>query len=232
MTIADEKLTGEIAKNVVELRKLLRKSPSLDAKPPAGAIVLFDGSSMDAWEKGTMDDRKLIKASTQKGTGHAAGPNTRKKFENFVLHVEFREPFTPSARGQGRGNSGVYLQNRYEIQVLDSFGLRHGNSTAVGDVCGEIYKKVAPSVNMTFPPLSWQTFDIDFTQAKFGADGKKSANAIVSVTHNGVLIIDKKEIDAKTGPLGDPDDASPGALMLQDHGYPVYFRNIWLVEKK
>lgn len=231
-SIGNDLLTGGEDKKNFELKKTVRKSLTLEAKAPPGAVVLFDGKNMDAWENGTMDERKLIKASTQKGTGHTVGPFTKQKFTDFTMHVEFVMPFTPSARGQGRGNSGVYLQNRYEIQVLDSFGLRHGKTSVVGDTCGEIYKKIAPSVNMTFPPLSWQTYDVEYSAAKFDSKGAKTQNAIVSLRHNGVLTIDKQEITGTTGPLGDKDVSTAGAIMLQDHGYPVFYRNVWLVEKK
>ena len=200
----------------MELRHIVRESPTLGAKPPESGLVLFDGSNADAWTNGHMDERKLL----------AGGTKSKQKFGDFTLHVEFRIPFKPTARGQARGNSGVYLQDRYEVQVLDSFGL-NGESNE----CGGIYSKIKPRVNACFPPLSWQTYDVDFEAARFDADGKKTKNAIVTVRHNGILIHDHVEIPGSTGG-GQKETADPGPIQLQGHGNPVFFRNIWIVEKK
>lgn len=195
--------------------KTSRTSPTLGAKPPRGAIVLFDGKNADEWEGGHLDNRGLL----------AAGTTSKRKFQNFTLHAEFLLPFKPLGRGQDRGNSGVYLQDRYEVQVLDSFGLKGENNE-----CGGIYTKGKPAVNMCLPPLVWQTYDIDFEAAKFGADGKKLKNAVATVKHNGVVIHDRFEINGPTGG-GKPEAPTPGAIQLQGHGNPVFYRNIWLVEK-
>jgi hypothetical protein len=200
----------------MELHHIFRESPTLGAKPPADAIVLFDGSNADAWTNGHMDERKVL----------AGGTKSKQKFGDFTLHVEFRTPFKPTARGQGRGNSGVYLQDRYEVQVLDSFGLNGENNE-----CGGIYSKIKPRVNACFPPLSWQTYDVDFEAARFDADGKKTKNAIATVRHNGILVHDHVEIPGSTGG-GQPEKAEPGPIQLQGHGNPVFFRNIWIVERK
>jgi hypothetical protein len=133
----------------------------------------------------------------------------------------------PKASGQGRGNSGVYLQNRYEVQVLDSFGLKGENNEA-----GGIYSKHKPRVNMAFPPLTWQTYDIDFMAARWDAEGEKTANARITVRHNGVLVQDNVEIDKETTSAGMKDGPGPGPIQLQNHGNPVAYRNIWIVEKK
>jgi hypothetical protein len=159
------------------------------------------------------------------GTLLAAGCKTKKKFGDYMMHCEFILPFKPLGRGQGRGNSGVYMQDRYEVQVLDSFGLAGENNE-----CGGVYTKARPSVNMCFPPLVWQTYDIDFRAAKFDADGKKVKNANLTVRHNGVLIHDQLEIDGPTGG-GQPETAEPGAIQLQGHGNPVFYRNVWIAEK-
>jgi 3-keto-disaccharide hydrolase len=197
------------------MNKVTRKSPTLGAKPPSGAIVLFDGTNTDAWQGGHIDDQHRL----------AAGTKTKRDFHNFTLHVEFMTPFKPAGRGQGRGNSGVYLQDRYEIQVLDSFGLKGENNE-----CGGIYSQVKPKYNMCFPPLTWQTYDIDFQEAQFDASGKKTKNAVVAVKQNGVVIHDHQEIKSSTGG-GKREGREGGAIQLQGHGNPVFYQNVWVVEK-
>jgi hypothetical protein len=197
------------------LRRVERQSPTLGAAPPQGAKVLFDGADLSAFADAKLDPRGFL----------ASGARTRDAFESFTLHVEFRTPFMPDARGQFRGNSGVYLQNRYEIQVLDSFG-----QMSETDDCGAIYEQRAPDRNMTFPPLAWQTYDVEFEAARFDASGAKTAPAVVTVRHNGVLVHDQVELAGPTG-RGDPEAPSPGPLVLQDHWNPVVFRNVWLVPK-
>ncbi len=202
---------------VAELKKVERKSPTLGASAPAGAIVLFDGSSADKFEKGTLVEGNLLGATNCE---------SKMKLGDHRLHIEFRTPFMPKATGQGRGNSGVYIQGRYECQVLDSFGLDGKNNE-----CGGIYSQKEPAVNMCFPPLAWQTYDIDFTAAKYDSTGKKTANARASIKHNGVAIYENLELAAET-PGFHKEGPGPDSLFLQDHGNPVAFRNIWVVEKK
>jgi hypothetical protein len=155
----------------------------------------------------------------------ATGCVSKHAFGDHSLHVEFRTPFMPESRGQARGNSGVYVQGRYEVQVLDSFGLEGADNE-----CGGIYKQSRPNVNMCFPPLSWQTYDIDFTAAKYDDAGKKTANARITVKHNGVVIHDNLELTAST-PGYRPEGPGKLGLFLQNHGNPVAFRNIWAVDK-
>lgn len=153
---------------------------------------------------------------------------SRKKFTDFELHLEFRTPFMPAARGQGRGNSGVYLQGRYEVQVLDSYGLEGRDNE-----CGGIYKVGAPLVNMCAPPLQWQTYDMTFYAPRFDEDGSKTENARLTVLHNGVKIHNDIEIPEPTGAAWDRVDdnlSQPGGIALQDHGNPVQYRNIWVLE--
>ncbi|WP_425616329.1 DUF1080 domain-containing protein [Anatilimnocola sp. NA78] len=216
-TIKDGTLTvvhGD--KKVAEIKKTERKSPTLGAKPPEGAKVLFDGTTADNFKNG-----KLVE-------GNLLGPTnceSNAKFGDHSFHIEFRTPFMPGARGQQRGNSGVYLQSRYELQVLDSFGLDGKNNE-----CGGIYTVAVPNVNMCLPPLAWQTYDIDFTAAKY-ENGKKVENARATIKHNGVVI--HENLDLKDGTPGRAKEGPEAlGLFLQDHGNPVAFRNIWVVEKK
>lgn len=197
------------------LKRIERKSPTEGSAPPSGAVVLFDGNTAEAFTKGQIVMKNLL----------AADAASRQTFGDHLLHLEFRVPFKPEARGQGRGNSGVYLQNRYELQILDSFGFETGQ-----DECGGIYSIAAPSVNMSFPPLTWQTYDVDFTAARFDQEGKKLRNARVTVRHNGVVIHDDLELSHGT-PGRAPEGPLPDALYLQGHGDPVVFRHIWVVPK-
>lgn len=216
--IANGTLEGTDADgNSWTLKKTERTSPTLGAKPPAGAFVLFDGTSVEAWQGGKLDAHGFLHCGTK----------SNQSFGDCTIHVEFRTPFMPAARGQGRGNSGVYVQDRYEVQVLDSFGLAGKNNE-----CGGIYTVAAPRVNMAFPPLSWQTYDIDFESAKYDAAGAKTAPARMTVRHNGVLIHDRVEVGKATGSAGRKEGAETGPIALQNHGNPVFFRNIWVVEKK
>jgi len=204
-------------KQLGTLKKVERESPTLGAKPPEGAIVLFDGKITDAWEKGKMTDDGLLMQGTQ----------TRQKFFSGTLHVEFLLPYEPKERDQGRGNSGVYAQGRDEVQVLDSFGLEGKNNE-----CGAIYGIAEPIVNMCFPPMVWQTYDIEFTTAKW-ENGKKVSNAVFNlVRHNGVVVHKDQEVTKGTtaAPVG--DNPEPGPVYLQDHGHQVRFRNIWFVPAK
>jgi hypothetical protein len=203
-------------KTVAELKKVERKSPTLGARPPKEAIVLFDGSNTAAWDNGKLVEEKLLGAT---------GASSKRKFGDHLLHIEFRTPFMPAARGQGRGNSGVYIQSRYECQVLDSFGLEGEDNE-----CGGIYSIARPAVNMCFPPLSWQTFDIDFTAARYNDKGDKTKNARVTIKHNGVVIHEDLELPHGT-PGRHPEGPRPDSVFLQEHGNPVAFRNIWVVEK-
>jgi hypothetical protein len=195
--------------------------------PPKGAIVLFDGKTLDAWVSRN-DPKKPASWTLVDGGGmqvQGGDIMTKQTFGgHFKLHVEFRVPYMPKATGQARGNSGVYLQGRYEVQVLDSYGL-----DSKADDCGAIYGIAKPLVNACKAPTVWQSYDIDFHAPKF-TDGKKSEPGRVSVVHNGIKIHDDVKLtkdNTTAGRGGDP--SSPGPILLQDHGNPVQYRNIWLV---
>ncbi len=196
------------------LQRQQRRSLTEGAAPPANAIVLFDGKNTDRWKNAKITADGLLDN----------GAETKEAVQNFTLHAEFRIPYMPYARGQGRGNSGFYLQRRYEVQVLDSFGLE----LQFND-CASLYRFKAPDLNMSFPPLSWQTYDIDFTAPKFDAAGKRTAKGRITVRHNGVVVHNNLELDNKTGG-GSAEGPNPLPILLQNHGNPVHFRNLWLVD--
>ena len=218
LTIKDGVLTAtkDDGKVVGTLKKVDRKSPTLGMKPPAGAVVLFDGKTPENFKGGRMTpDGLLMEGATSKQT-----------FGSHTIHIEFLTPFKPQARGQGRGNSGFYAQGRYEVQILDSFGLEGRDNE-----CGGIYSIGPPKVNMCLPPLCWQTYDVDFTAAEY-KDGKKVKNGRITVKHNGVVIHKDVELTHATAAAPVREGRESGPVFLQNHGNPVRFRNIWVVEKK
>lgn len=197
------------------LQPLYRYSLTAGAPPPPGSIVLFDGRSTERLKNAKVTERGLLQV----------GAETVDSFRDFILHVEFKTPYMPLARGQARGNSGIYLQKRYEVQVLDSFGLEPQNNEA-----GGLYRFKAPDLNMSFPPLSWQTYDIHFQAARFDDAGVKTAPARITVWHNGVIIHNNVALENKTGG-GSPEGPQPLPILLQNHGNPVEFRNVWIVDR-
>jgi len=212
-------LTGEDGRNST-LPRIERTSPSLGAKPPKEALVLFDGGSAEQWENG----------KSEKGCLLATGCTSKQRFGDYTLHLEFRTPYMPLARGQGRGNSGVYHSGRWETQVLDSFGLEGEDNE-----CGGIYSVSKPRLNMCLPPLAWQTYDVEFTAAKFDASGKRAAWPRITVRLNGVPVHEDLELAkdfTTSAPITKPLDGPEGPVFLQDHGNPVVFRNIWIVPGK
>jgi hypothetical protein len=215
--ISDGKLSGtfkgELGEGTLEGALANPVSPTLGAKPPANAIVMFDGKPSDKWE----DFKWKI---TPEGSMVVSGGDisAKDKLANYELHVEFKTPFMPEAEGQGRGNSGVYLQNRYEVQVLDSFGL----FPLKDNDCAGIYSVKAAEVNACLPPGVWQTYDITFVQ------GSGKDLPTVTVVHNGVTVMEKVQIPASIAEKGTGGaQLSGGFLRLQDHGNPVEYRNIW-----
>ncbi len=232
--LQEGKLTGtaDMFRNVVddsnfEMKKVERKSPTLGTRPPQGTLVLFDGSSTDEWTDAKFVDGKLLDN----------GATSKRVFQSMQLHVEFRLPFMPTAQGMDRSNSGLYIKD-WEIQIGDTFGWtpenRQFERLSLQGLCGSLMKMAVPRLNMCFPPLSWQTFDVDFDAAEFDNTGHKIKPAMMTVRHNGVLVFDRY-VMSTVPPGGSPDRsvekvASP--ILLQAHGNPVHFRNIWVREKK
>ncbi len=197
--------------------------PTLGAKPPAGATVLFDGSGLEGWtgyaDGGGTANWPVADEILTVGKGPIA---FLKPVGSYKLHLEFNVPYMPDQTGQGRGNSGVYIHGRYEVQVLDSYGLK-----AQDNDCAAIYKQHAPKVNACLPPLRWQSYDITFHAPRLDGD-KVAKKARITVVHNGVTVIDDAEIEPTPGGTDVENQAEGAALLLQDHGNPVQFRNIWI----
>ncbi|HOX39259.1 MAG TPA: DUF1080 domain-containing protein [Candidatus Brocadiia bacterium] len=228
-TISKERFSGSLsgkATGSFDLKPVKRSSPTMNMPPPAGAIVLFDGKSLDEWQQpdGQPARWKLVDGAMEvvPGTGSII---SKKQFGDQKVHVEFRSPYMPDCAGQARGNSGVYLQGQFEVQVLDSYGLY-----GYDNECGGIYKVAEPLVNMCFPPTQWQTYDIEFTAPRYDAGGNRTEDARITVFHNGVKIHENIKVGGTTT-AGMGGALSPrGGLYLQDHGNTVQYRNIWAVE--
>lgn len=203
-----------------------RTSPTLGQRPPQGAVVLLpyvpdQPTNLNEWQNTNwllMNDGSM---RVNNGDNR-----TKREFGDFKLHIEWMAPLMPKDRGQGRGNSGVYLQERYEVQVLDSFGLDSKDNDA-----GGIYQVSKPKVNASLPPGVWQTYDITFRAPRFNADGTLAKPANATVVHNGITIHENLDIPKPTGG-GAEGNVAKGVFKLQDHGNPVRFRNIWVQELK
>ncbi|HET6423044.1 MAG TPA: DUF1080 domain-containing protein [Planctomycetaceae bacterium] len=206
--------TDSSGRHIGYLQPMHRYSLMTGARPPAGAVILFDGR----------DTSKLKNAKVTNGLLQI-GAETVDSYRDFYLHAEFKTPYMPHAKGQARGNSGFYLQKRYEVQVLDSFGLESQFNDAAA-----LYRFKAPDLNMSFPPLSWQTYDIDFTAARFDDAGKRTQKARITVRHNGVVVQNNLELENKTGG-GSQEGPNALPILFQNHGNAVEFRNIWLLDR-
>ncbi|MBI1927256.1 DUF1080 domain-containing protein [Candidatus Poribacteria bacterium] len=200
-----------------------------DEKPvpaPKGAIVLFDGKSLSDWTHTNGRPATWTLADGMMEVNIGSGDiQTKQQFGDFELHLEFWLPLMADKTSQARANSGVFLQGRYEIQVLDSYN----NETYAKGECGAIYGLKSPDVNAARPPDHWQTYDVTFRAARFDAGGKKTENARVTVVWNGVKIHDNVEVEKPTG--GGTEEDKRGPLRLQDHGNKIRYRNIWIVPK-
>ncbi len=194
--------------------------------PPESAVVLFNGSDLSNW---TSRDGGAPGWAVEDGV-MAVVPRTgdimtTERFTDHFLHLEFMTPDMPEATGQAKGNSGVFLQGRYEIQVLDSYGIA---VPGMGD-CGAIYNQFAPLVNACKPPLEWQSYDVIFRAPRLNDDGEIVENTRVTVLQNGLVILNNVILSGTTGANIGGGVGDPGPLLLQDHGNLVKFRNIWAI---
>jgi hypothetical protein len=197
-----------------QIAKIVRVSPTFDMLPPWSAKTLFNGYDAEQFVGGRISRDGWLMQGTE----------FKERFQDYTLHIEFMLPYMPRARGQSRGNSGVYLQSRYEVQILDSFGLEGAENE-----CGALYKFKRPDANMCYPPLTWQTYDIVFNSPRFAADGSKLSNAHITVYQNGVAVHHNVDLFRKTGG-GAQEGPDLLPIKLQDHDSPVRFRNIWIID--
>lgn len=200
---------------------------------PSDAIVLFDGTNLELeWTNGqggkpewTVADGAM---TVKKGTGII---KTKRTFEDYQLHIEWRSPAEVVGESQGRGNSGVFMQGIYEVQILDNYN----NRTYRNGQAGSIYKQHPPLVNACKAPGVWQTYDIIYTAPRFNDDGiTYFTPPTITVIHNGVVVQNNVKMRGPTEYIGIPEYTvkkhGPGSIILQDHGNPVSFRNIWIRE--
>lgn len=197
---------------------------SIPSTPPANAVILFNGKDLNNWHQRN-GQPATWKVEDGVMTVVKGDIMTQETFLDFYLHLEFRTPDMPEATGQAKGNSGVYLQGRYEIQVLDSYGIKIPGK---GD-CGAIYNQFAPLVNACKPAMEWQTYDVIFRAARLDAAGKVAEPVRLTVLQNGQVIHNNIQLPGVTGGAIDEKEGTPGPLLLQDHGNPVQYRNIWVV---
>lgn len=204
-------------------------TPGQGMQPPSDAIVLFDGSDLSKWQQDGQAAQWIVEngfMTVKAGTGSI---ETKQGFGSVQLHVEWRAPKPARGEGQDRGNSGIFLHNRYEVQVLDSYK----NKTYSNGMAGSIYKQYIPGVNASRKPGEWQSYDIIFIAPEFNSDGSLESPARMTVFWNGILVHHDVELKGPTVYIGHPeyeayDPVAP--ISLQDHDHPVSYRNIWLRE--
>jgi hypothetical protein len=205
-------------------------TPGIGSAPPSDAVVLFDGRDFSKWQhlkgdsvKWRLEDGAM---TVVRKTGNIA---TRRAFGDCQLHIEWRTPAKVEGESQGRGNSGIFLQGRYELQVLDSYD----NRTYSNGQAGSMYKQAIPLVNACRKPGEWQAYDVVYDAPRFAEDGTVQKPAFITVLQNGVLVLNHFELKGPTEYIGIPKYKKHGLkepLMLQDHGNPVSYRNIWIRE--
>lgn len=206
-----------------------RRKDEATAPSEAAAVKLFSGSESDLtanWVRRGSPEAPRWQAVDGVMKVRGGDIQTKEEFGDFQLHVEFKVPLVESAKlgSQGRGNSGVYLQGRYEIQVLDSYGVESPGSGQ----CGGLYNQAAPLVNACKPPREWQSYDIVFRSARVDNAGAITEKPRATVFQNGILIHNNQQINGPTHNKNAPDSGAPGPIILQDHGHPVEYRNIWI----
>ena len=205
-------------------------TPGAGSAPPSDAIVLFDGTDLSAWQHADGRDAEWsVAGGAMTVTPKSGDIQTRQGFGDVQLHIEWATPSVVEGEDQGRGNSGVFLQGLYEVQVLDSYN----NRTYSNGQAASLYKQHIPLVNASRAPGEWQSYDIVFEAPRFSADGAVERPAYITVFHNGVLVQNHVELKGPTVYRGKPEySAHPDRLpiMLQDHSNPVRYRNIWVRE--
>lgn len=203
--------------------------PGIGSTAPSDAIILFDGKNLTEWInlKGEVSkwDVKDGVATVVKGAGDI---KTKKTFGDMQLHIEWRSPQKATGEGQGRGNSGIFIQERYEVQVLDNYN----NKTYANGQAGSVYKQYIPLANACKKPGEWQVYEIIYKAPKFNVDSSLNSPAYLTVIHNGVAVQNNVALLGETMYIGKPFYKAHGKapIKLQDHGDPVSFRNIWIRE--
>lgn len=227
------------------IKRVVLESPTLGKNAPEGATVLFDGTNFDAWVHTdgrpltwTLTDEGFMEVNPSKYHRNAKPPvggpiMTKATFKDVRYHMEFRYPVEPGLVGQARGNSGLFFQGSdtamaFEVQILNSYGLE-----GYWNECGALYRMIAPKVNAARPPLQWQTYDVEYTSARY-KEGKLMKRPHISVWHNGVQIHNNQELFHATqhyeANRSNLPPREPGPVMLQDHSNRIQFRNIWIEE--
>lgn len=208
--------------------------PGINSQAPSDAIILFDGSNLEAWQSTKIKNGKaewdLVEGNAMQVKPGAGDIMSRQAFGDVQLHLEFRTPAVVESEGQGRGNSGVFLQGRYEVQILDSYQ----NRTYSNGQAAAVYKQHVPLVNASKAPGEWQTYDIIFKAPSFNTDGINTSPAYLTVLHNGVLVQNHVQIYGAVEHVGLAKYRAHGDdfIKLQDHSNLVQFRNIWVRELK
>jgi len=215
------------------MKKTLRLSPTMGEKALKNAIVLFDGSDYDEWEglKEMPVKWKIVNGDQMEVVPvkhHTVPTNdilTERKFTDVFLHLEFRLPLMPKSSGQFRGNSGIKFQNVCEVQILDSYGLE-----GKWRECGALYRMAPPKVNMCWPPLTWQTYDIIYHAPKYDNKGLKINDGEITVYHNGKRIHYKYPLKQVPEKLEEGMKVFASSIVFQDHWYVLWFRNVWAID--